>query len=98
MTGVHISMGLIVVETISILCLIFMSVDRDKKRAPSFVLRVGYIGMTIGLGVHVIGHIDLVKDYHPPRSWSWVVLQISVNWTIWTVYLSEAIPRWRGKA
>lgn len=98
MTGPAISLTLVVVESISILCLIFLNVHRTDRRAPPWPLRIGYIGMAIGLGVHVIGQIELLSNYRPPRTWSWLIFQFSVNWTIWAVYLRDAIPRWRGQS
>lgn len=95
MTGYYFSAFLVVVESISILCLIFLAVHHEDDPAPPWAIRFGMLGMMVGLGIHVIGQVELLLDYRPPRSWTWVPLQLSTNWTVQAYYLNKALPRWR---
>lgn len=94
--GYIVSASLVVIESVSILCLIFMNVHHSHSRPPPIWMRFGYWGLAVGLGFHVLGQVELLYDYRPPRTWSWLVLQVFVNYTIWAAYLGGAIPRWVG--
>lgn len=96
--GEYISLAIVIVEPISVLFLAWLTVAHYDRPAPPLSVRIGYIGIALGLTIHAAAHVELlIGEYKPPRSWSWLIFQASVNYTIWERYLRDRLKRpvWR---
>lgn len=89
------SWAMVIVEPISALMLASMVLRFRDPIGIHVFLRLWLAVLAAGLVIHAANHVDLLLNYKPPRTYSWVPIFAALNGAIWTAYLTERFRRKR---
>jgi hypothetical protein len=90
------SWALLIVEPISAVMVLALVLRFRRCMGIHFLARLWCTGLVVGLCVHAAGQLELILDYRPPRTLTWIISTLSINGLIWTAYLTDLRRRHRA--
>lgn len=83
---IWISYLFVLIEPISAFMLAMLVLRYREQWWMTIWVRITLSVLVVGLLLHAGGHIQLIMDYRPPRTLSWVLVSLPLNVGIWLVY------------
>lgn len=91
---IYFSIALVVIEPLSALMLLALVMRFKTALCINRIIRVCLSMLAAGLIISAIGQAELLMNYRPPRTHSWIVLYMALNATIWSAYLTDLKRRY----